>query len=311
MAKQLATRVVAILAIVVCCLLAGQTLWTHHTEFYDAVDEMGVRPVLLSFALAFVATLANWPAWHNLLLSLNAHLPVRESARLFFVSQLGKYLPGSIWPIAAQAEVGRRYGVPRVTMVGANVIATLMSCAVGLIIAAATLPFLAPRMWVGYFWILLLIPVLGIAIHPRMAPRVLNRVLVGLGRSPVGYPPRLLSFLRPASWSCVVWLSLGGHVASLALSLVGGGADTVLLCVAATAVAVTAGVLVVPLPAGIGVRDVVLTALLLTIMNSPQALLVVIVSRLMLVAADLLLALIALVAFKRATEVSAGQSHLT
>jgi uncharacterized membrane protein YbhN (UPF0104 family) len=159
-----------------------------------------------------------------------------------------------------------------------------------------------------YWWILLLMPVLFVALHPRMAPRIGNRVLAALGRSPVDYPPRFRSFVRPAFWSCVVWVCLAGHVGSLALSLVGGGLGTVQLCVAATALAFTAGVLALPLPAGIGVRDVVLTALLLTIMNSPQALLVVIVSRLMLIAVDLVLALLALTALigvKRTAAVTA------
>jgi uncharacterized membrane protein YbhN (UPF0104 family) len=307
--RQAALRITAVAVVALACALAGRILWTHRAEFRDAVDDMGLGPVLVSFAFCLVASLANWPVWRGLLASLKASIPAAESARLFFASQIGKYLPGAIWPIVAQTEVGRRYGVPRLTMVGANVTATFVSCTVGLTIAAVALPLSSRGMLADYWWILLLIPALGITIHPRMAPRILNRVMVGLGRSPVAYPPHFRSFLRPAFWSCVVWLALGAHVASLALPLVGGGPDTVTLCVGATALAVSLGLLAIPLPAGIGVRDVVLTALLLTIMSPAQALLVVIASRLMLIAVDLLLALVALAGFKRIGSLRASSSR--
>ena len=34
------------------------------------------------------------------------------AARLFFVTQLGKYLPGAVWPVLAQMRIGREHGDP-------------------------------------------------------------------------------------------------------------------------------------------------------------------------------------------------------
>ena len=49
-----------------------------------------------------------------------------------------------------------------------------------------------------------------------------------------------------------------------------------------------------PIPAGVGVRDLVLTAMLMTTLSGAEAVLVVIVSRLMLIAVDMGFALLAL-----------------
>jgi hypothetical protein len=38
---------------------------------------------------------------------------VPGTARILFLGQLGKYLPGSVWPVLAQMELGKTYRVPR------------------------------------------------------------------------------------------------------------------------------------------------------------------------------------------------------
>ena len=61
---------------------------------------------------------------------------------MFFVSQLGRYLPGSLWPIVMQMDAGRRRGASRKTMLAANLITvTLLSLCVGLVLAALLFPF--------------------------------------------------------------------------------------------------------------------------------------------------------------------------
>ena len=38
-------------------------------------------------------------------------LPVTAAARVFFISQLGKYIPGSVWPVLAVTAMTRKYGI--------------------------------------------------------------------------------------------------------------------------------------------------------------------------------------------------------
>ena len=51
--------------------------------------------------------------WRVLMADLGSPLHVAPSAGIFFVGQLGKYLPGSVWSVLAQAEMGARLDVPR------------------------------------------------------------------------------------------------------------------------------------------------------------------------------------------------------
>ena len=72
---------------------------------------------------------------------LRLRLPV--AGRIFFVGQLGKYLPGSVWPVVMQAELGRDHHIPRRRTMTVSLVAQLLSFATALLVAVLVLP-LAP-----------------------------------------------------------------------------------------------------------------------------------------------------------------------
>jgi hypothetical protein len=42
--------------------------------------------------------------WQTILADLGSRLRLTVAARIFFVGQLGKYLPGSVWPVVMQTR---------------------------------------------------------------------------------------------------------------------------------------------------------------------------------------------------------------
>ena len=79
---------------------------------HDRTDEVGsalratsARGVGLALALVLVGLLATGLLWRRLMATLGAALPVREGLATFFVGQLGKYIPGSVWSIGAQVQI--------------------------------------------------------------------------------------------------------------------------------------------------------------------------------------------------------------
>jgi hypothetical protein len=84
-----------------------------------------------------------------------------------------------------------------------------------------------------------------------------------------------------------------------------GASDDLLLplCVGAFALASVAGLLVVPLPAGAGVREAVLVVALSPVLPAGQSLLLALVSRAILTAGDLTVAAVAARGVRRSTAV--------
>ena len=209
---------------------------------------------------------------------------------MFFASQLGKYLPGSVWPVLLQMEAGRARGASRRTMLAGNLITVVLSCATGLIVACLLLPIsdahaLAP----------LLVGAAGAAAAARPAASARDD-----GAARPALPPR-----RPGAAGRAAARSrdrAGGRLGGAELARLGlqvwilyaaaGHASFSgwLLCTGGMALAVSAGILFIPAPAGAGLRELILVLVLKPDLGTGGALAIVVASRVLLVIADLALA---------------------
>jgi glycosyltransferase 2 family protein len=227
-------------------------------------------------------------AWRAVLADLGSALSLRRAVAVFGISQLGKYVPGGVWNVVAAAEVGAGHGVPRSRSAVSMLVAVAVSVASGAAVGAAALPFVAADALGAWSWVVWVSPVVVVV----LAPPVLNR-LIGLavrvaGRGALEHPMTWSGLGRAAAWSVAGWLVAGLQLWVLCTGL--GLPLTVRTFALATggwALAWTAGFLFVVAPAGAGVREVVLAAVLAGVLSAPAATLAVLVSRVVLTVIDL------------------------
>jgi uncharacterized membrane protein YbhN (UPF0104 family) len=288
-------------AVVIISVLvaAGFAVYGERHAFADSLRDMGWGSMLLSFVFALVGVSASGLAWRSVLGGLGVRLPLAVAARLYFVTQLGKYLPGSVWPTMMQMEAGKARNISRRTIIGASMVTVTMSCTIGLLIAALVLPFYDASALAHYWWALLAVPFLLALIHPRTLPAILDRAFRILRRPPVNDQIDGRAELRAAGWFLLVWLGMGAHLWALVAAVGPSGPSALALCLGAMALAIPVGVLFIPAPAGAGIRDLVLLLVLHTILPSGQALGVVVASRALLIGADVALAGVAGAALRR------------
>jgi hypothetical protein len=209
---------------------------------------------------------------------------------VFFVSQLGKYLPGSVWPVLAQMEFGRRMGIARRIMFVANMLMLAVVAATGLVAGAVLLPWSSPDGLQRYWWTLLLLVPLAVGLHPKAVPAVL-RCAFRLARRP---DPGLLIEARGVRaalvWGVLTWLFLGVHLLVMTRALGASGSTAIAAAVGGMGLAFAAGLIFIPAPAGAGVRDAILVATLSDQIGAADALAVAVASRAILLAVDAVLA---------------------
>ncbi|CCG04959.1 lysylphosphatidylglycerol synthase domain-containing protein [Blastococcus saxobsidens] len=251
----------------------------------DAMAAIGPWGVLGSVAATVVGLGATGVAWRMLLAGLGSPLRSGAAAGIFFVAQLGKYLPGSVWPYVAQARIGRAHGVPASRSATAGVLFVLLHCATGAVVAAATLPLVGDRTIEERFgWLPWVIPVFLVLLHPRVVHASLARLHRVTGR---GTPPGRLpwSALLPALAAlAVAWIAYGAALFLLVAPLAGASWQAAVLSVGGFALAWTVGfvaaaVLVVAAPAGLGVRELALYSVLAPVLAGGPATAVVVFSR--------------------------------
>jgi hypothetical protein len=292
-------RSAVVVVVLGCAVLALRARW----------DEAGAALVALSpwtVAGALAAALAGLGtqmlAWRALLADLGSPLPVPVAARVMFVGQLGKYVPGSVWAFLAQVELARDRAVPRYRAAAATVLAITVTLTVNLLVAAVLLPIAAQEAARRWWWVLAAAPLLLLFTHPRLVTWVLHGVLRRIGRVRTDVDAELdrvsgRGMAAAVGWSLLSWLPLGAHV-WLLVAGVGGGWDSWAAATGGYALAWTLGLLVVFAPAGLGVREAVLVTALAPLLDAGAALVVAALSRLVMTVADLLWALLCLVAVR-------------
>jgi glycosyltransferase 2 family protein len=234
--RQRVVRVVAgvaALAAIALCVAAVADEWPRVS---DAVRTASLGWLLAGLGLAAVAMVLIALAWARCIQAVGGEPPDRGTlVAWYFAGELGKYLPGGIWPVVGRGELARRGGLGG-SVAYASVVLSLIA-----LYGAAVLP-------------------LGLlALHPRvvawwrgLAERLLRRRFT-LSVPSFGEVLRLLLGYLPA------WAAVAGCSVAVGAALDTGGSPW-RLAVASLA-AWVAGFAVVPVPAGAGVREVVFVAL--------------------------------------------------
>lgn len=284
-------------------LAVGLAVWAlvaARVEVAAALRRLEPWSVLVAAVLTIGNVLLAGMVWRTVLTDLGSKLPPAASARIFYVGQLGKYLPGSVWPLIAQAELGRDYNVPRSRSATATLVALLLGVTSALLVVLAALPFAPGIVPHRFAWVqLLLIPML-VLLHPAVLGRVVNLGLRLFGRGPMERPTSLAGTAMAIAWACGSWLLAGLQVWVLVISLGGPAtARVAALAIGGYALAWAVGFLVVVSPAGAGVREVALAAVLSTVLDRGSVLVVVLLSRVLFTLTDLAAAGVGVAAERR------------
>jgi glycosyltransferase 2 family protein len=283
-------RLAAAVVIVLVVIAAAYAIYRDRHSFADTIRRVGLLATIASFAAGLAGVAATYPAWRQVLAGLGVRLPWADGAQVFFASQLGKYLPGSVWPVLLQMEAGRARGASRRTMLAGNLITVVLSCATGLLVACLLLPISDAHALAHYWWVLLALPPLLVLLHPRAMTATLDRLFRLVGRAPLGERLPVSATLEAGAWSIASWLGLGLQVWILYAAAGHTTFSGWLLCTGGMALAVSAGILFIPAPAGAGLRELILVLVLKPDLGTGGALAIVVASRVLLVIADLALA---------------------
>jgi len=260
--------------------------------FKSGLHQIGLAASLEALLCVLVGLVLNLQVWRGLLAASGSHLRVRAAARVFFIGQLGKYLPGSVWPVLTQMELGRAYKVPRERSATVAIVTMTIGLASGLLATLVGVPFMDGGEAGTYWWAFLFIPVLLVCLHPRVLNPILNRGLRIIGRPVPERPLTLRTVLTAIGINVLAWFANGLQIWVMATKLGAHGDHVLLVSIGAYAFAWCVGFLIVIAPAGAGFRDAILVATLAPLLGGDHgaALAIAVLSRLITIVGDLVVA---------------------
>lgn len=250
----------------------------------DSLATVGWARVTLATSLAVVALAFNTLSWRTVMISVGLEAPLREASGVFLVSQAGKYVPGAVWPVVAQAEFARAHGVTRARATVGSLVAMAVGVVMAGVVGAVALALFSPGSILAYWWVPLLAIALAVMLLPSVLTRLLSLALRVLKRQ--GEVPRIggKALAASAGWSALNWAALGAQAWVLIRAL--GGDGSYGLATGAFALAWLVGFVVVIAPAGVGPREYALSLLLGSVLTGPGALAFALLSRFAMTLAD-------------------------
>jgi hypothetical protein len=288
--------ILAIVAIV-CIAIVVANNWT---SFVAAVASMNPAWIFGSLLFGILGVVLSMLAWRSVARAFGYPVSVRSSANIVFISQIGKYIPGGVWPIVVGSRLGAAAGIPAVTTAITLMVQLLMSVATGCVVAVGVL-LTFPTLAAHYWWLIVIVLVVGIgALLPPVMARWLRFVLKLLRRS-----DQLPSVIRLGDmgvatlWSIGSWVAFGLHLWCILTALDGVDPGTIVLAISGYALAWVAGFIAILAPAGAGVREAVLGLILAASFTTSDILGIVLVSRFVLIVVDLGLFAFALATSRR------------
>ena len=218
--------------------------------------------------------------WRRVLGAWDSHLPFRHAARIWFLSSLGKYVPGNIWSLTAMGVMARDRGLSAIAAAGSSVIMQMVTLATGTAIVMVTSArLLGQPLLVGAVVIVLITVLLS---APRFLPPLAVWVgtLIGRDIAPPSVPAT--SIWTAAVASTLSWLFYGLAFQLFVRGLLGDAPGEVSSYIAVYTAAFILGFISPIAPAGLGVREFTLTAFMtqLGLAKEADAALVAIAARL-------------------------------
>lgn len=236
--------------------------------------------VLLSFALLI-------EGWRRVLGAWDSHLPFGQAARIWFLSSLGKYVPGNIWSLTAMGVMARERGISALAAAGSSIIMQAVSLVTGTAIVMITgAQLLGQPILVGIS-VLVLIGILLSA--PRFLPPLTMWIGSIIGREVAPPSVPATSIWTAAIASALSWVLYGFAFQLFVHGLLGTAPGEISRYIAVYTAAYILGFISPIAPAGLGVREFTLAAFMtqLGLANEADAALVAIAARLWLTIIEL------------------------
>jgi uncharacterized membrane protein YbhN (UPF0104 family) len=288
-ARRLIGRLLAVALVLAAIVFLGRTIGRNADALRDF--DWSVDPALLAASLVAHVLVLGWGVvvWHRVLLNTTT-APARLGAlmRIWFLSSVARYIPGKIWQFVAAAQLATRAGLSSAAILTSLAVQVGFTLLAAVLVSAATLPL--PDSWpLGRP--LTLAAALAAALllsHPRVLRTALGLIPRALHRDVVAWGGSWLDGVALLALSVVSWLLYGVAFWLFVSALVDLPPSTLLPLAGVNALSFLAGYIVFVVPAGLGVREAAMTALLAGMIPAYVGVVIAALSRLWTIAAELI-----------------------
>lgn len=200
--------------------------------------------------------------WRHVLGVLGARLSLADAHRIWYLANLGRYVPGKVFQLAGMAYLARSKGVSPVLGVASTIVSQLFVLATAFAVAAATLPAVAGRIgWLQPVALICAGGLLLVLLTPAFDRLYYLALRMG-GRPEYHVEVPWATRLALTTGYAVLWIVFGVAFWLFVGAVTDLEAGAIRPLVGIWAIGYLAGWIVIFVPGGLGVREGVYAALL-------------------------------------------------
>jgi len=281
----------------------GLIVWATYRALAPQIETLrgedlaAVRPnwllILLSTAGVVAVYIVHALLWRRITAALtHVNPPVRNALRVYFVSSLGRYLPGKLWQLAGMAALSAEAGIPPAGAIAASILAQVAFMTTGALLLAVLLPAYGLAALLAGLGLLAVVIGTFVILSTERGGKLRHRLAERLGPK-LGSALEMVDRVRPraaAAWwvyYLASWILLGSAFALFVIAFEPAAAGNAIHLAGTVAASYLLGYMT-PLPAGIGAREGVMAVLLTAVLPPAAAVVVSACSRLWFTAGELL-----------------------
>ena len=259
--------------------------------------------ILIATAIVVATYILLIETWRRIVLAAGQSLAFADAARIWFVSNLGKYVPGKVWSIAAMTMMAREQSVSAAAAAGSSVLIQLVTIAagIGVVFVTGAQAVDHPSLAIAIAAVILV----SLATLPAALPRIGK-----LAASLTGKEITLPRISAKTVWMCVAssvlsWIAYGVAFEFFVRGILGSSAGATTSYIAVYAASYIIGFLALFAPGGAVVREsaIVTGMLRFGLSGQADALAIAVASRIWLTVTELLPGLAYMASRKRTSRV--------
>jgi len=284
--KKIIKRILQVILVVVIFYFLAKNLYLNWNKIVDYDWEINYYFLTYSFILLIAGAFLIASGWNLILRVLGGRLGYKRALKIFFITDLAKYVPGKVWTMLGKVYLCEKEGIPIARTSASVVILPLVQVIAGILMFLISLPFWTKTsdLMNKLYFFFPLIPIGLIGFHSAIMTRLLNFALVKLKQKPLELKIKYRDILLILLLWCGLWVLTGITYYFLIISVHPFPLSFLPVTIGIFAIA---GVSQFLTPSGIGVLEGVLTVLLSLYFPVPVAILIALLARVWKTVAEL------------------------
>jgi len=298
-AKKLLIKSAQVLIILVIFYFLIKNLISNWNQVKDFDWKFDYALLIISFVLQMMALFWLVKIWQRMLRHTGSSVSYLKLFKVWFFTNLGKYLPGKVWQFLGMIYMLEKEGVPKQSSFSTGVLAQAFSVISGLFISVL---FLGADLYARFFsqkpglmlaGVVLCVAILVVLCYPKTLEKIVNWGLRILKKEKISLDISIKDVIIYILSYSLSWLLFGLAFLIFVKAMTKADFNMYFTLTGAFAFSLNIGFLALFTPGGIGVREGILVFLLSSLFPLPVSTLISLLSRLWITVGELLCFLMA------------------